>query len=146
MFIANDLDWSGATRFEQAGDRVVVTTKGIIHDMRCDGTLKNGCHDVMGGRDFTTPIHVIASFVDGVHTLHSQGMGDGVVVTRRLTGNQMIWSYSGFFVARLERIPRRQSRRAFSYRPGAPRQDDGLRFVREREGVVDESSRVASRG
>ena len=59
---------------------------------------------VMGVRDFTTQIYVIASFVDGVHTLHPQGMGDGVVVTRRLDGDQMIWSYAGFFVARLERI------------------------------------------
>lgn len=91
-------------RIEQAGDRVVVTTEGVIHDMRCDGSLENGCHDVMGGRDFTTPIHVIASFVDGVHTLHPQGMGDGVVVTRRLDGDQLVWSYAGFFVARLERV------------------------------------------
>jgi hypothetical protein len=89
-------------RIEQAGDRVVVTTKGLIHDMRCDGTLENGCHDVNG--DFTTPIHVIASFIDGVHTLHPQGVGKGLVVTRELDGEQMIWSYLGLFVARCERI------------------------------------------
>jgi hypothetical protein len=89
-------------RIEQAGDRVVVTTEGLIHDMRCDGTLENGCHDVNG--DFETPIHVVASFVDGVHTLHPQGIGKDRVVTRALDGDQMIWSYLGLFVARCERI------------------------------------------
>ena len=34
------------SRKEQAGDRVVITGSGIIHDMRCDGTLDNGVHDV----------------------------------------------------------------------------------------------------
>ena len=29
-------------RVEQAGDRVVVTGGGVVHDMRCDGTVANG--------------------------------------------------------------------------------------------------------
>ncbi|MBV9935254.1 MAG: hypothetical protein JO367_13200, partial [Actinobacteria bacterium] len=29
-------------RIEQGGDRVIVTTSGIIHDMRADGTLEHG--------------------------------------------------------------------------------------------------------
>ena len=33
-------------RIEQCGNRVVITTSGIIHDFRVDGTLKNGARDV----------------------------------------------------------------------------------------------------
>lgn len=40
-------------RIEQAGDRMVVTGGGVIHDMRCDGTAEHGVNDV-AERDFTT--------------------------------------------------------------------------------------------
>ncbi|HEY4378450.1 MAG TPA: hypothetical protein VGM93_14890, partial [Acidimicrobiales bacterium] len=33
-------------RIEQAGDRLVVTAAGIVHDMRCDGIRDHGVHDV----------------------------------------------------------------------------------------------------
>ena len=33
-------------RVEQCGNRMVVTTAGIIHDFRMDGTLKNGARDI----------------------------------------------------------------------------------------------------
>ncbi len=33
-------------RIEQCGNRMVVTTAGLIHDFRLDGTLKNGARDV----------------------------------------------------------------------------------------------------
>ena len=33
-------------RIEQCGNRMVVTTAGIIHDFRMDGTLKNGARDI----------------------------------------------------------------------------------------------------
>src|SRR4051794_21281042 len=39
-------------RIEQAGDRVVITASGVIHDMRADGTQEHGVHDVMQ-TDFT---------------------------------------------------------------------------------------------
>ncbi len=42
-------------RNEQAGDRVAITGGGVIHDMRCDGTLEHGVHDV-AGTDF--PIQI----------------------------------------------------------------------------------------
>ena len=35
-------------RIEQCGDRIVVTTHGIIHDFHADGTLKNGSRDTEG--------------------------------------------------------------------------------------------------
>jgi hypothetical protein len=87
-------------RIEQCGDRLVVTANGVIHDMRCDGTEENGVHDV-AERDFTTPITVVASYEDGVHVLRPVGL-PGIEVTRRLDGDQMIWTYVGF-TARLDR-------------------------------------------
>ena len=88
-------------RIEQCGDRVVVTTEGIIHDMRADGTLENGVHDVAaaGGRD----IHVVCTFEDGVHVLRPEGV-PGVEVTRRLDGDELVWDSGPMFTARLERV------------------------------------------
>ena len=37
-------------RVEQCGNRVVVTSEGVIHDMRADGTLENGVNDVAAAR------------------------------------------------------------------------------------------------
>src|SRR6266508_2626392 len=37
-------------RVEQCGNRVVVTSQGVIHDMRADGTLENGVNDVASTR------------------------------------------------------------------------------------------------
>ena len=89
-------------RIEQCADRLVVTAGGVIHDMRCDGTEANGVHDV-AEFDFTTPITVVATFEEGVHTLRPVGF-PGLEVTRALDGDEMVWSYAGVFVARLQRI------------------------------------------
>jgi hypothetical protein len=86
-------------RVEQCGDRLVVTAGGIIHDMRCDGTVEHGVHDV-AQLDYTTPITVVAAYEDGVHVLRPVGIP--VEVTRRRDGEDMIWSYPGF-TARLRR-------------------------------------------
>jgi hypothetical protein len=80
-------------RIEQAGDRMVVTGGGIIHDMRCDGTVENGVNDV-AERDFRTPITVVATYEDGVHVLRPVGIP--AEVTRRLDGDEMVWTYPGF--------------------------------------------------
>lgn len=87
-------------RIEQAGDRVVVTGGGVIHDMRCDGTVDHGVHDV-AERDKTTRIVVVATYEDGVHVLRPVGLP--FVVTRRRDGDDMIWGYVGF-TARLARV------------------------------------------
>lgn len=86
-------------RIEQRGDRVVVTGGRIIHDMRCDGTLERGVHDV-AEFDLSVEIHVVATYEDGVHVLRPQGMDD-VEVRRRRDGEHLIWDYLGFS-ARLE--------------------------------------------
>ena len=89
-------------RIEQAADRVVVTGGGVVHDMRADGTHANGVNDVMAA-DKVTQISVAATFEDGALVLRPRDL-PGVVVTRRLDGDQMVWDYAGAFVARLERI------------------------------------------
>ncbi len=85
-------------RIEQAGDRVIVTGGGVIHDMRCDGTLEHGVHDV-AEFDMVTEIQVIATYEDGVHVLRPQGLdlGNGPIEVRRWRdGEHLMWDYVGF--------------------------------------------------
>jgi len=88
-------------RIEQCGNRVCITSSGIIHDMRADGTVEHGVHDVaaVGGQE----ISVVCTFEDDVHVLRPVGLPD-VEVTRRLDGAQLVWDYGPMFTARLERI------------------------------------------
>lgn len=97
----SDPVYSHIERIEQCGNRVVVTGGGVIHDMRCDGTVENGVNDVsaLNGQ----PIQVVATFEDGVHVLRPVGIV-GIEITRQLDGDEMVWHYLGF-VARLRRIP-----------------------------------------
>lgn len=87
-------------RVEQAGNRIVITTGGLVHDMFCDGTLENGVDDTagIGGRH----IRVAATFEDGVHKLRPFNKGV-VAVTRRLDGEEMAWRY-GPWPNRLRRL------------------------------------------
>jgi hypothetical protein len=87
-------------RVEQCGDRLVVTGGGVIHDMRCDGTVEHGVDDV-AAFDFTTPIVVVATYENGVHVLRPVGIP--IEVTRERDGDDMIWSYIGFR-ARMVRV------------------------------------------
>ena len=78
---------------------------GTIADARADGTEENGVHEV-SVFDYTTPIHVVASYEEGVFILRPVGM-PGIEVTRRLDENgQMIWTRpdGGGLVATLNRI------------------------------------------
>ena len=88
-----------AQRIEQAGDRVIITSGGIVHDMRCDGTVERGVRDV-AAIDKTTPISVVATYEDGVHVLRPVGLP--VEIRRWREGEHLMWEYVGF-VARLER-------------------------------------------
>jgi hypothetical protein len=91
---------SNVQRIEQCGDRVTITSGGIIHDMRADGSVERGVHDV-AERDFTTPITVVATYEDGVHVLRPVGID--VEITRRLDGQLLVWNYLGTEIT-LERI------------------------------------------
>ncbi len=88
-------------RIEQAGDRVVVTAGGVIHDMRADGTAEHGVHDV-AGKDFSLPIEVVATIENEVLVLRPVGM-PGVEVRRWREGDELVWDYAGLFTARLRR-------------------------------------------
>jgi hypothetical protein len=94
--------WDHVERIEQAGDRVVVTAGGVIHDMRADGTYEHGVNDVMAA-DTAVEISVAASFEDGELVLRPKGMA-GVEVRRRLDADQLVWTYHVLFTARLERM------------------------------------------
>ncbi|MCY3849898.1 MAG: hypothetical protein OXF75_03720 [Acidimicrobiaceae bacterium] len=85
------------TRIEQAGDRVVVVGGGVVHDMRCDGTLEHGVRDV-AEFDKATEINVAASYENGVHVLRPEGMD--IEVRRWREGEHLMWDYA-FFVARM---------------------------------------------
>lgn len=90
-------------RIEQCGNRVCITSAGIVHDMRADGTAEHGVNDVAaagGGVE----ISVVCTFEDGVHVLRPVGM-PGIEVRRWLEGDQLVWTYGPMFTARLERIP-----------------------------------------
>jgi hypothetical protein len=89
-------------RIEQAGNRVIVTSAGIIHDMYADGTYENGVNDVMQ-TDYTTRITVAATFEDGVLVLRPQDFPE-VEVRRWCDGGQLRWSYHTLFTATLERV------------------------------------------
>ncbi len=80
-------------RIEQAGNRICITTGGLVHDMYCDGTLENGVDDIGGfeGRR----IRVAATFENGVHKLRPWAKGV-VAVTRRLEGDELRWRYGPF--------------------------------------------------
>ena len=91
---------SSLQRIEQAGDRIVITSEGVIHDMRCDGTVEHGVHDV--SIDFSTEIRVVATYENGVHMLRPVGIP--IEVSRHLDGDELVWEYGPFFTARLERI------------------------------------------
>jgi hypothetical protein len=88
-------------RIEQCGNRVCITARGVIHDMRADGTAEHGVNDVaaVGGK----PISVVCTVENGVHVLRPVGM-PGVEVTRRLDGDHLVWEYGPMFTARLERV------------------------------------------
>lgn len=85
-------------RNEQAGDRVVITAAGIIHDMYADGTLDGGVNDEgVGGES----IAVAARYEAGRLNLYLNDKR--LVVTRYLDGDDLVWRW-GPYTSRLRRI------------------------------------------
>jgi hypothetical protein len=93
--------WRHVERIEQCGDRVVVTSTGVIHDMRADGTVENGVHDV-SAINFA-PITVVATFEDGALVLRPVGV-TGFEVTRARDGEALVWHYGPAITVRLRRV------------------------------------------
>lgn len=92
-------------RVEQAGNRVVITVGGLVHDMFVDGTLAGGVNDVAAGGGGA--IAVAARFEDGRLNLYPADRGI-VAVTRYLDGDEMIWRW-GMWRNRLRRVPPREA-------------------------------------
>jgi hypothetical protein len=95
-------------RIEQCGDRVVVTSSGIVHDFRTDGSLARGSRDIEPPLCMNT--FVAIDWVDGVLRFHPFGLPT-TIVTRRLEGEQLVWTYPRFDeeirMRRLCRVPDR---------------------------------------
>ena len=81
-------DLSHVERVEQCGNRVVITSDPIIHDMVCDGTLENGVNDVSGFN--RQPLSVAATWEDGKHVLRPNN--EMIAVTRELDGDELVWT------------------------------------------------------
>ena len=94
--------WQHVERIEQAGNRVVITAGGVVHDMYADGTFENGVNDVMAV-DFKTSITVAATFENDVLILRPRGL-EGVEIKRWFDGEHLMWEYSTAFTVRLKRI------------------------------------------
>jgi len=102
---ASDNTYTYCERIEQCGNRIIDMGGGTIADARADGSEENGVHDV-SAFDFTTPIHVVASYEDGTFVLRPVGI-PGIEVTRRLNeSGQMVWTRPdlGQQVVILERV------------------------------------------
>ena len=87
-------------RIEQCGDRVVVTAGGVVHDMRADGVLEHGVHDVSALGEHE--IHVTASFEAGRLVLRPDGIE--VEVVRWREGDQLVWEYGPLMTTWMERV------------------------------------------
>ncbi len=86
-------------RIEQAGNRVVVTAGGVIHDMRADGTLENGVDDVAAANTGQR-IRVAAVFNGARLDLHPLGVSPdrAPLVTREIVDGNLIWNFGPFKV------------------------------------------------
>ena len=75
-------------RIEQCGNRMVVTSAGVIHDFMMDGTLENGANDInpQGQR-----IRASAIWEDGAVVMDPHNRPGKVV--RKLEGEQMLWEH-----------------------------------------------------
>ena len=87
-------------RIEQCGNRVVVTTYGLIHDFRVDGTLRNGARDVGAMcNNFNTAIHFDN---EGVMVLRLFDLFD--TVFREMRGEEMIFTFLDGIETRTQRL------------------------------------------
>lgn len=79
-------------RIEQCGNRTVVTSSGVIHDFRTDGTLAHGSRDISPPTCMNT--FVAIDFRDGVMEFHPFGL-PMTVVKRWMENDELVWTYPG---------------------------------------------------
>jgi hypothetical protein len=88
-------------RIEQCGNRVIVTARGVIHDMRADGTLASGANDV---NPRCMRIYASAEWDEG--TLRLRPLGGPALVSRHSENGELVWLYPGIGTTRMQRICR----------------------------------------
>ena len=97
-------------RVEQCGERVVVTSSGIIHDMGPHATAGLTSNDTEGGVFFTLGesqycprTSAGVKWEQGVLRFRLRGRGP-VVVKRYLDGDNLVWEYADGSTTRMERL------------------------------------------
>ena len=97
-------------RVEQCGERVVVTSSGIIHDMGPNATAGATSNDTEGGVFFTLGesqycprTSAGVKWEQGVLNFRLLGWGP-VVVKRYLDGDNLVWEYADGSTTRMERL------------------------------------------
>jgi hypothetical protein len=97
-------------RIEQCGERVVVTSSGIIHDMGPNATAGLTSNDTEGGVFFTLGdtqycprTSAGVKWEQGVLNFRLLGWGP-VVVKRYLDGDNLVWEYADGSTTRMERL------------------------------------------
>jgi len=78
-------------RLEQCGNRTVVTSSGMIHDFRTDGTLENGSRDIEPPSCINTYVSIDYD-AGGTMNFHPFGL-PFTIVTRRMEGDELVWTY-----------------------------------------------------
>ena len=97
-----DDDSGHLERVEQCGDRVVVTTVGLLHDMRADGTLRRGANDV---NPRCTRIRNRTRYRDGALEMDGYGI-PWIRVKRWMEGDELHWTHPQAGAHRMRRICR----------------------------------------
>ena len=97
-------------RVEQCGDRVVVTSSGIIHDLGPNATAGLTSNDTegqvfftIGDTEYCPRTSAGATWEAGVLNFRVLGWGP-IVVKRYLDGDQLVWEYADGSTTRMERL------------------------------------------
>lgn len=93
-------------RIEQCGNRFVVTSAGVVHDLTTDGRFAGASNDVrpvkLGPFDLCIRTTATTEWVDG--RLEFYAMGLVHVVTRYIEDGDYKWDYPQFGTTTMERI------------------------------------------
>ncbi len=97
-------------RIEQCGDRTVITTEGIVHDLGTNATGGIQSNDTegsvlfsAGSKDFCLRTSATAIWRNEKLEFNAFGFGP-VVVYRYLDGEQLVWEYADGSTTRMNRI------------------------------------------
>ncbi len=93
-------------RIEQCGNRFVVTSSGLVHDMTTDGKLSGASNDVtgisLGSSGICLRSSATTEWVDG--RLHFYALGLVHVVSRYIEDGEYKWDFPRFGTTTMERI------------------------------------------